>query len=384
MRFIYEQWDGTEFPTQDHLESFGTFMEYLIEYGDEALEALKQVELDPEQREMLEEWIKEGLLEKVGARFKLTPRAINALQRKALMEVFRDLKPDSVEGHETMHVGPGGERTEGTKPFAFGDPVSDVDLMQTLRNALTRRGQGSGVPSRGTPIRICEEDFEVYQTESNATCSTVILLDMSGSMSRWRRFSSAKRCAMAVYALIRQRFTLDTVDVVGFHTGAEVIPEHRLALVNPKQITMFDPQVRIRVPIAQIEQAPAHFTNLHMGLRLARQILAQRPGRNKQVFIITDGQPTAHLQGDYVYLRYPPDESSALATLREAMLLARQDIRFSTFALIEDYYYMDWIGFVDQLTKLTRGVAFYCTSGNLTSAIMESYLTGRRRKAYLA
>ena len=123
---------------------------------------------------------------------------------------------------------------------------------------------------------------------------------------------------MAVYALIRQRFAGDTVDIVGFYSGAEVIPEHRLPLLMPKQVSMFDPEIRIRVPISQLDEAPQHFTNLHMGLRLARRILAQRPGRNKQVFIITDGQPTAHVQGDYVYLRYPPDESSA-GSLQAAM-----------------------------------------------------------------
>jgi len=377
MRFIYQKWDGNEFQTQEHLEYFDSFLELLLEHGDHALEALKQFEMDDEQREIIEKWIADGLLEKIGARFKLTPRAISSLQRKALMEIFSHLRPDSAEGHETIHTGPGGERTEGSRPYTFGDPMSDVDLTQTLRNAVMRQG-------RGLPLRIDEQDVEVHLTESKATCSTVILLDMSGSMARWRRFASAKRCAMAVYALIRQRFALDSVDVVGFYSGAEVIPEHRLPLVTPKPVSVFDPQVRIRVPLDRINEAPQHFTNLHMGLMTARRILARRGGTNKQVFIITDGEPTAHVQGAYVYLFYPPQESTVMATLREAMMMARQGIRFSTFALIEDYYYMDWVQFVDQLTRLTRGIAFYCTSENLSSAIMESYLSGRKRKTYLA
>ena len=188
---------------------------------------------------------------------------------------------------------------------------------------------------------------------------------------------------MAVYALIRQRFAGDTVDIVGFYSGAEVIPEHRLPLLMPKQVSMFDPEIRIRVPISQLDEAPQHFTNLHMGLMMARRILARRGGRNKQVFIITDGEPTAHVQGEYVYLIYPPEQSTMMATLREALLLSRQGVRFSTFALIEDYYCMDWVRFVDQLTRMTRGVAFYCTSDNLSSAIMESYFSGRRRKTYI-
>ena len=108
------------------------------------------------------------------------------MQRQALMEVFRNLRPDSPEGHETTHVGLGGECMEETRPYRFGDPVSHLDLTATLRNAVRRGGPG-------LPIRLQESDFEVQQTESKATCSTVILLDMSGSMNRWNRFTQAKR-----------------------------------------------------------------------------------------------------------------------------------------------------------------------------------------------
>lgn len=377
MRYLYQEWDGTEFPTQEHLEFFSNFMEYLLEYGDEALEALKELADDPEQRKIIEQWIEDGLLDKAGVQFRLTPRAINSLQRKALMEVFKNMRPGAPEGHETTHFGRGGERTEGMRPYQFGDSVSELDVGATLRNAVARSGGG-------LPIKLGEQDFELHQTESKSTCSTVILLDMSGSMSRWHRFSQAKRCAMAVYALIRQRFTLDSVDVVGFASGAEMIPEHRLPLVMPKQISMYDPEIDIRLPIDELDRGPQHFTNLQMGLRLARQILARRGGINKQVFIITDGQPTAHLEGEYVHLIYPPTEATAMATLSEALMLAKTGVRFATFALIEDYYYMDWVGFVDHLTTLTKGVAFYCTSDNLTNCVMESYLSGRKTKTFLA
>jgi uncharacterized protein with von Willebrand factor type A (vWA) domain len=147
---------------------------------------------------------------------------------------------------------------------------------------------------------------------------------------------------------------------------------------------MYDPEIDIRLPIAELQRGPQHFTNLQMGLRLARQILSRRGGINKQVFIITDGQPTAHVEGEYVHLIYPPTETTALATLSEALMLGKTGVRFATFALIEDYYYMDWVGFVDQLTKLTKGVAFYCTSENLTNCVMESYLSGRKSKTFLA
>jgi uncharacterized protein with von Willebrand factor type A (vWA) domain len=119
-------------------------------------------------------------------------------------------------------------------------------------------------------------------------------------------------------------------------------------------------------------------------LQLARRILQRRGGDNKQIFIVTDGQPTAHVEGDFVHLLYPPDRCSTVATLKEAVLAVRDGCRISTFALIEDYWGMDWVDFVDQLTKLTKGVAFYTNSGNLSSCIMESYLSGRKKKTHIA
>ena len=376
MRFRYGEFDGQEFAGQAGLGRFDQFMEFVLEYGDKALEALEHMEMNPEQSELLDKLVREGLLEKMGAKWRLTPRAIDAMQRKALMEVFAHLKKGTRDGHETRQVGQLGERTEGTRPYQFGDPVSELELTATLRNTIKRTGPG-------TPLKIKERDFELHHSEHQASCSTVILLDMSGSMARYHRFYHAKKCAMAMHALISQRYPQDTVDVVGFYSGAAVIPDHQLPLVSPKQVTIFDYEVRMRVAMDQIDEAPQHFTNLQMGLMLARRILARRGGDNKQVFIITDGEPTAHVQGDYVYLLYPPQKATTLATLSEAVQLTRQGIRIATFALTEDYAYMDWVGFVDQLTRLTRGVAFYCASGDLSDCIMESYLSGKKTKTHV-
>ncbi len=377
MRFRYTEWDGEEFATQDHLKLFDRFMEFVLEYGDRALDSLEQMEMDDEQRELLEKLIEEGLLEKMGVKWRLTPRAVNAMQRKALMEVFTRLRKGHKEGHDTPDTGQGGERIEGTRPYQFGDPVSELALTPTLSNTLKRTGPG-------LPLKISEADFELYQSEHHTSCSTVILLDMSGSMARYHRFYHAKKCAMAMHALIRQRFPQDTVDLVGFYSSAAIIPEHKLPLLMPKPVTVFDYQVRMRVPLAQADQAPQHFTNLQMGLLMARRLLARRGGDNKQIFIITDGEPTAHVQGEYIYLLYPPENITTVTTLKEAVQITRQGIRICTFALTEDYAYMDWVGFVDQLTKVTKGVAFYCASGDLSSCIMESYLSGRKRKTYIA
>jgi uncharacterized protein with von Willebrand factor type A (vWA) domain len=408
MKYFYGEYDGEEFPTQDKLFGFDQLMEFIMEYGDQAMKALEQMMKDPknqEQSDLLEQMLKDGMLDKDGkGKLKLTPRSINKMQQKALMEVFANLRTGQRDGHEKITAGANGERIDGTKPYQFGDPVSELDLHQTLHNALSRHGlpnvkptsdvsaskvpsgsaAGSSPPSPLAKIKFSENDFELHLHEGTTSCSTVVLLDMSGSMMRYGRFHSAKKVAMAMQALIRQRFPQDSIDFVGFYSGAAKINEISLPLAMPKPVTVYDYQVRLKVPIDKIDKAPQHFTNLHMGLQMARRILRKRPSENKQIFIITDGQPTAHVEGDFVYLLYPPDPKSTVATLKEAVLAVKEGCRLSTFALIEDYYGMEWVSFVEQMTKLTKGVAFYTSSGELANCIVESYLSGRKKKSYVA
>jgi uncharacterized protein with von Willebrand factor type A (vWA) domain len=395
MKYFYGEFDGEEFPTQDKLFGFDQMMQFILQHGEQALKALEQMMKDPkkpEHSELLEQLINEGLLDKDGkGKLRLTPRAVGRMQRKALAEVFANLRQGQREGHEKVTPGQGGERIEGTKAYQYGDPVSELDVNQTLRNALARQGlpaktsaHDGGLTTEAAKIDFAERDFELHLHEGMTSCSTVVLLDMSGSMMRYGRFMAAKQVAMAMQALVRQRFPQDTIDFVGFYSGANKIAESMLPLTTPKPVTIYDYQVRMKVPIDKIDRAPQHFTNLHLGLQLARRILRKRTSENKQVFIVTDGQPTAHVEGDFIHLLYPPDERSTVATLKEAVLAVREGCRISTFALIEDYWGMDWVGFVDQLTKLTKGVAFYTSSDQLANCIMESYLSGKKKKAYIA
>jgi Ca-activated chloride channel family protein len=401
MKYFYGEYDGEEFPTQDKLFGFDQLMQFIMQYGDQAMKAIEQMMQNPKddaQSELLEQMLKDGMLDKDGkGKLRLTPRAIGKMQRKALMEVFANMRTGQREGHEKITPGLGGERIEGTKPYQYGDPVSELDLHATIHNALARhglpgpvgaregeRGRGGEGGKRKSSIKFDEKDFELHLHEGVTSCSTVVLLDMSGSMMRYGRFLAAKKVAMAMQALVRSRFPQDSIDFVGFYSGAAKIPEIALPLAMPKPVTVYDYQVRLKVPIDQIDRAPQHFTNLHMGLQMARRILRKRTSENKQIFIITDGQPTAHVEGDNVFLLYPPDQRSTVATLKEAVLAVRDGCRVSTFALIEDYWGMDWVGFVDQLVRLTKGVAFYTSSGELANCIMESYLSGRKKKAYIA
>ncbi len=387
MKYFYGEYDGQEFPTPDALFHSNDLMDFIMQYGEQAMKALQELMKNPKsqaQSDLIQQLLDEGLLDSDGkGKLRLTPRAVGRMQQRALMEVFANLRQGQRDGHEKVTAGHGGERMDGTKPYQYGDPVSELDLHTTLHNALSRHGLPASETGRPARIRFDERDFELHQHEGTTSCSTVVLLDQSGSMMRFGRFGAAKRVALAMQALVRGRFPGDTVDFVGFASSAERIPEMALPLAMPKPITIYDPRVRIRVPIDKIASAPPHFTNLHMGLQLARRILRRRAGENKQIFIITDGQPTAHVEGNDIFLLYPPDPRSTVATLREAVLAVRDGCRISTFALIEDYWGMDWVGFVDQLTKLTKGVAFYAASGELANCVMESYLSGRKKKTHI-
>lgn len=386
MKYFYGEYDGQAFPTPDQLFGFDRLMEFILEHGEQAIQALEHLSKQGEEdTSLLAELIAEGLIEQDGkGRLRLTPRAVNRMQLKALQEIFQNMRQGVRDGHTSVTPGVGGERLEGTRSYQYGDPIHELDIHQTLRNAMQRVGLPQRQADGRLRIRFGERDMELHQQEGVTSCSTVVLLDMSGSMMRFGRFVAAKKVAMAMQQLITGRYPQDTIDFVGFYSGAAPIAPAALPLAMPKPVTIFDYSVRLKVPIAQLDRAPQHFTNLQMGIQYARRILRRRGGENRQIFIITDGQPTAHVEGEYVHLIYPPDSRSAAATLQEAHLATREGCRIATFALIEDYWGMDWVSFVEQMNRLTHGIAFYTSAVELAGCVMESYLTGRKKKAYIA
>src|SRR5688500_15216533 len=248
MKYFYGPFDGSEFPTQDKLFGFDQLMQFIMQYGEQAMKAIEQMMQNPKdeaQSELLEQLIKEGMLDKDGkGKLRLTPRAVGRMQRKALMEVFSNLRQGQREGHEKITPGQGGERIEGTKPYQYGDPVSELDLHQTLHNALSRHGLPIARDHKQqTSIKFDERDFELHLHEGTTSCSTVVLLDMSGSMMRYGRFLSAMKVAMAMQALVHGRFPQDSIDFVGFYSGAARVPEAALPLTMPKPVTVYDYQV---------------------------------------------------------------------------------------------------------------------------------------------
>ena len=382
-----------KFLSPDELFPPSGLVDFIMEYGQQGLDALDQ---HPEQQiaQLIQDMLDAGLLERdQDGTLNMTPRMLRGMQHRSFLEIFRSLKAGVRDGHATPDPGRAGDRSEGTRPYQFGDPLSELALDQTLRRTIQRtvreRDAGSGLPS--LPLKFHPDDFELHNLESSTDSALCVLIDLSGSMMRYGRHIAAKRVAMGMAGMVRQKFPLDTVDFIGFASTAQHITEKDLPLVMPKPVTTREWEVRVRIPLDQAEQTHPHFTNLHHALRLARQQLSRKGAANKQIFIITDGQPTAHLStskagpgAEILNLIYPPAQSSAEATLEEAFRCYQAGIRISSFALIEEYYGMEWVGFIDQLTRLVRGVAFYCTAGDLGSTIMESYLSGKREKKPLS
>src|SRR4051794_7949044 len=180
MKYFYGEYDGEEFPTQDKLFSFDQLMDFIMQYGEQALKAIEQMMKDPkneQQSELLEQLLKEGMLDKDGkGKLKLTPRGVGRMQRRALMEIFSNLRQGTRDGHEKVTPGQGGERIEGTKPYQYGDPVSELDLHQTIHNALTRHGlpnagpERSEGPDRRPKIKFDDKDFELHLHEGTTSC----------------------------------------------------------------------------------------------------------------------------------------------------------------------------------------------------------------------
>ena len=396
MKHTYGPYDGKPFLGPDELFPSPQLVEFILQYGDQAMQALQNLESQDEQ-DLIQQMIEAGLLEEVtdengNTQLKLTARMVHGMQHQSLLQIFENLKQGNRDGHRTPNTGKTSERTEGSRAYTFGDPLSDIDLNATLRNALTNSLDEESAGKSALPLKLGMNDFVVHETEGRADCATVMLIDLSGSMYRYGRFLQAKRVSLGMAELIRQRFPMDTLDFVSFYSLAERVPEQDVPLIMPKPVSIRDYEVRIRTPLDQADPAtlPLHFTNLHLGLREARKILRRSGAANKQIFIITDGQPTAHVEPspetgeEMLYLLYPPDERTADATLKEAMLCAKAGIRFASFALIEDYWGMEWVDFIERLTRLTRGTAFYCASDDLSSTVVESYLSGKKQKSFIS
>jgi uncharacterized protein with von Willebrand factor type A (vWA) domain len=309
--------------------------------GDDAARSLERL---ADLARMLED---AGLIEQREGRYELTPRAMRAIGQKALGDLFRKLLKDRTGRHEAEYSGAGNERTYEHKPYEFGDPFH-LNVEQTIRNALQRQGPG-------TPVRVAPEDFEVERTEVITRTATVLLLDVSLSMPMRDNFLAAKKVAMALHSLITSQFPRDYFGLVSFgRVAREVKPEH----------------------LAEMSWDFEWGTNMQHAMLLARRLLSRQSG-TKQIIMITDGEPTAHIEGGEAYFQYPPSSITIEETLKEVMRCTRDDIRINTFMLDESYYLRE---FVERMMKMNRGRAFFTTPDTLGDYVLVDFLEQRRQQ----
>jgi Ca-activated chloride channel homolog len=375
--FEYSKWDGTQkFLPQSADRVFDQLSEYILQYGDNVLRQLEDLDEDemPEIVELIE---KEGLIERdKEGKWQVTPRGIRRIQDKTLNDLFQTFLRDSVGRHDTLHKGEGTAKLEDTRPYVYGDSLANINMHETLKNAYVRQGGG-------VPIRLSYEDYVVHETEYQSRCATVVLIDMSGSMGRYGKYYTTKKVAIALQAMVRAQYPQDAIEMIGFYTFASPMTERQLLNSAPKPVSMFDSRVHLRFDLDKPDgRVPQHFTNIHAGLRLARSHLMRQSAANKQIIVITDGEPTAHIEGREVVLIYPPAEKTATHTLNEVKRCANAGIRVSSFALIDDYFYLGLVNFVQEMARASNGVAAYCSVDDLGKFVFESFIGGRHTRRH--
>jgi uncharacterized protein with von Willebrand factor type A (vWA) domain len=314
--------------------------------GDDAARSLERL---AELTRMLTE---AGLIEQKEGRLELTPKGLRAIGSNALRDLFSKLTKDQVGQHQVHRLGHGHERTYDTKAYEYGDPFQ-LDLQRTIRNALGRRGRGV----TGTPVHLQPDDFEIERTEHLTRSSTVLMLDLSLSMPMRDNFLPAKKVAMALHSLISTQFPRDYLGLVGFSETARIL--------KPEQLP-------------EVSWDFVYGTNMQHGFTLARQLLARQSG-TKQIIMITDGEPTAHVtpSGD-VFFNYPPVTETVEATLREVLRCTRDGIRINTFMLDATSYLT---AFVERLTEINRGRAFFTTPETLGDYVLVDFIEHKRQQA---
>lgn len=294
-----------------------------------------------------------GYVRTRAGRLSLSAKAVRQIGQLALRDIYQSLLRDRAGTHSSDHRGLSESRPETTKPYAHGDPL-DLDVVGTLRHALVRHPD--------TPLCLDPADFHVFDRTHATTTSTVLLLDMSWSMSWEGRFAAAKKVALAMEGLIRSRYPRDYLGVVGFYTRATELTLHELPEVS---WNMGDP-----------------FTNLQDGLRLAGELLRKHPSTNQYMIVITDGQPTAYFSRGRLYCEWPLafggiSPRAAQETLREVERVTRRGVVINTFMLDDNPSLRT---FVERMTRINKGRALFTRPDRLGQYLLVDYIAQRRKR----
>ena len=311
--------------------------------GEEAKETLDQLK---QFLEILEE---AGYIRRKGDTWELTPRGTRKIGQRAMGEIYSRLKKDSFGKHDLRDPGIGVERTDDTKLYEFGDPFH-LALESTLSNAIRREGPG-------VPVNIAPSDFEVYRSEQATQTATVMMVDLSWSMALRGSFQAAKKVALALNSLISTAFSRDSFYIIGFSAYARELKAEELPYVRWDESVLG--------------------TNMHHAFMLAQQLLARHKSGSRQIIMISDGEPTAHLEHGRSYFAYPPSPITIRETLKEVKRCTKKNITINTFMLDRNYYLKE---FVNQVAKINKGRVFYTTPDQLGQYILVDYVNNKRKK----
>jgi len=363
MLFDYSKWKG---PRPEDLQFQKQLMEIyrnlLLQTGGDVEEALRWMEHFGDQygffneqfgmadfKKLLEE---SGEVERTSRGFQVTPKGERRIRQDSLDEIFHALQAGGTGDHRTPQAGKGGERLSETRAWQFGDDLANLDPLGSVSNAVKRGGTDE--------LRLTEDDLEVFETEHLSSCATVLMVDVSHSMILYGedRITPAKKIALALAQLIQSRYPKDTLDVVLFGDDAG--------------------QVRLR-DLIKIQAGPFH-TNTRAGLQLARRILESRKGVNKQIFMITDGKPSAIREHGRLYKNpFGLDPKIVNKTLEEAAYCRRKRITITTFMLATDAPLLD---FVRKLTALNHGRIYETDPGNVGAYVFRDFVRNRRKRLH--
>lgn len=370
MRWLYERFDPARHGRAE-LEKLlrRIFHALLVRTDGDVDEAMRWLEVLAERHQLLPkgytledfrkalERDREVRSDPVTGEFSLTGRGAREIRRDSLELIFQGLRKGGAGEHRTPHAGAQGERLPETRPYEFGDDVAAVDWASTYRNAAMRRGAESA--PAGAPGAIEEQDLEVYETEHRTSCATVLLLDISHSMTLYGedRMSPAKTVALALDELVTSQFPKDTLEVVLFGDEAKRVRREDLPFVS---------------------NGPFH-TNTRAGLRMARELLLRSRAANRQIFLITDGKPSALTEPDGSIYKNPMglDRRIVNKTLEEAAECHRKGIPITTFMVAQDAYLQS---FVEEFAKVNQGRVYFSGLDNLGSYVFVDYLRNRRRR----
>jgi Ca-activated chloride channel family protein len=362
VRSRYSRWTDQSMTDEQRLQSLVKLFSFLTlkTSGDvqEALEWLRELgrrygifDEDLTLEDLIARLKETGILEEIKGIPQLTARGIQKIRQDALQQIFSSLKKSPRGTHETPYTGSGVDRLNETKRWAFGEQPTNIDLTSTLSNAFRRDGIDN--------FQLKEEDLEIFETEHTAGCATVLMLDISHSMVLYGedRITPAKQVALALAELIQTKFPKDYLALVVFGDDARLVSLSELPFLTV---------------------GPYH-TNTRAGLQLAQNLLRRCKNVNKQIFMVTDGKPSAIFDDAGRLYKNPfgLDPRIVNKTLDEAVHCRRQRITISTFMVAQD---PSLVQFVEDFTKANHGRAYYSSPDDLGSFIFVDYIRNRRKR----